>query len=86
MCDKAVDNYPHALKAFSDCYITQKMCDKALSILILLQYNLFLNAIRLKKCVTKLSIDVFFVNAFVSIPDRYKTQKICDRVVSEDLF
>ena len=29
-------------------------------------------------------IDVFFV--FDSIPDWYKTQEMCDRVVSEDLF
>ena len=31
MCDKAVDNYPHALKSVPDCYITQKMCDKAVN-------------------------------------------------------
>ena len=31
MCDKAVDNYPHALKFVSECYITQKMCDKAVN-------------------------------------------------------
>ena len=31
MCDKAVDNYPHALKFAPDCYITQKMCDKAVN-------------------------------------------------------
>ena len=24
MCDKAVDNYPHALKFVPDCYMTQK--------------------------------------------------------------
>ena len=33
-------------------------------------------------CVIKQLIDVFFV--FDSIPDRYKTQEICERVVSED--
>ena len=45
---------------------------------------MFLNALWLKKCVIKQLIDVFFV--FDSIPDWYKTQKICDRVVSKDPF
>ena len=31
MCDKAVDNYPHALKFLPDCFIAQKMCDKAVN-------------------------------------------------------
>ena len=47
------------------------MCDKAVDT-ILLQYNLFLNAIRFQKCVIKQFID-FFV--FDSIPDQYETQK-----------
>ena len=29
MCDKAVDNYHHALKFVCEWYMTQKMCDKA---------------------------------------------------------
>ena len=28
MFNKAVDNFPHALKFFPNCYITQKMCDE----------------------------------------------------------
>ena len=55
-----------------------------LVILIRLQYNLFLNAISLKKYVIKLLMDVFFVFDF--IPDRYETQEVCDSVVSEDPF
>ena len=43
---------------------------------------MFLNAIRLKKCVIKQVICVFFV--FDSITDWCKTQGMCDRVVSED--
>ena len=31
MCDKAVDNYPHALKCVPDCYMIRKMCDKAVN-------------------------------------------------------
>ena len=40
-----------------------------------------MNAISLKKCVIKLLIILFD-----SIPDRYKTQEICDKVVSEKHF
>ena len=29
VCDKAADNYPHALKFIPDCYMNHKMCDKA---------------------------------------------------------
>ena len=29
MCNKAVDNYPHALQFVPECYETQKMWDKA---------------------------------------------------------
>ena len=36
MCNKAADNYPHALEFVHECYKTQSMCDKA-AILILLQ-------------------------------------------------
>ena len=28
MCDKAVDNQPHALQFSPDCYKTQKICNK----------------------------------------------------------
>ena len=27
ICNKAVDNYPYALKLASNCYIIQKLCD-----------------------------------------------------------
>ena len=59
-CDRAVDNYLPALKCFPDCYITQKMCDKAVNTSILLQCILFLIAIKFKKCVIKLLINVFY--------------------------
>ena len=32
MCNKAVGNYPHALKFVPDCHITQKLCDKAVNL------------------------------------------------------
>ena len=31
MCNKAVDNYSHALKFVPDCYMTEKMYDKAVN-------------------------------------------------------
>ena len=46
MCDKGVNNYPQTLKFVLDCYKS-------------LQYNLFLNAVRPKKCVIKLLIYIF---------------------------
>ena len=41
---------------------------------------MFLNAIRLRTNCTKAGHEYFFV--FDSIPDQYKTQEICDIVVS----
>ena len=29
ICNKAVENYPHALEFVSECFMTQEMCDKA---------------------------------------------------------
>ena len=51
MCNKAVNNYPQLLEFLPECYKTQKMVN--LLILILLQLNIFLNTIRLNKCVLK---------------------------------
>ena len=31
MYNKAVENYPHALEFFPECYETQKMCDKVVN-------------------------------------------------------
>ena len=31
MCNKAVDNYHHALEFVIECYKTQKMCDKVVN-------------------------------------------------------
>ena len=56
-----------------------------LSILILLQHNLFLNAIRLKKCVTKLLTNVFLYFFIRYVPDQYKTQQMCDKAVDDCL-
>ena len=52
--------------------------------LILLQYNLFLNVISLKTYVIKLLINVFL--HFFHIPDRHNTEQMCDRMIFEDTF
>ena len=80
MCDKAVDNYAYALEIVSDYYNAQK-CVIQPSILILLQFDFFLNAIRLLKFMVKLLYLFFFVFHFV--PDQYNTQEIYDGVVSK---
>ena len=58
MCSKVVDNYPHALEFVPEYYKPQKMSDEAVDTYPS-AINLFLNAVRLKKCVIKHSIDVF---------------------------
>ena len=57
MCNKAVDNYPHALEFVPKCYKTQNMCDKAVNIYPS-TIKLFLNALWIKKCVIKQLINV----------------------------
>ena len=81
MCEKAIDDYHHALRFASNCYIIQK-CVTKLPILIILQYSLFLIAIRLDKCVIKQLINVSLHFFFVS--DQYKTQEMCKRAIYED--
>ena len=49
MCDKAILENHGTLKSVPDCYKNQEMFNKAVE-------NLFLNAIRLKKCLIKLLI------------------------------
>ena len=60
--------------------------------------NLFLNAIRLKKCVVKFSIPILLqyecvikllIKVFLRfsyVPDRYKTQEMYNRIISDDPF
>ena len=31
MCNKAVYNYPHVLEFVPDCFMTQRICDKAVA-------------------------------------------------------
>ena len=83
MLNKAVDNYPHVLEFVPECFMTKKMCDKAVNTYP--SANIFfLNALWLKKCVIKQLINAFFV--FDSIPNQYITQGMCDRVTSENAF
>ena len=65
MCNKAVDNYPHALEFFSECFKTQKMCDIAV--------DTHCPTIKFASecCVTEQFIDAFSV--LESIHGQYKT-------------
>ena len=67
MCDKAVDNYPNALKFVPDCYMTQKMCYRAVN-----TYHstikLFLISKSQEMCDKVISVDSFAVRY-----DQYKT-------------
>ena len=94
MCDKAVDNYLHVFEFVRKCYKTKKI----LLILVLLQLNLFLINLRLKKCVIKPLINIIlclilcdkavdkYHFVFDSVPDQFKTHKMCDKIVSDDPF
>ena len=59
MCDKAIDNYSHALKLVSECYKTQKM-------IIFMEHKLFLIVIKLEKCVRQmLTCDLLYLILFL---------------------
>ena len=73
----AVGNYPHALELVPESYKAQIMCDKAAATYPSTK-KLFLNDIRLSKCVIKQSIDVFLNFVILLIDIKLK------RVVSED--
>ena len=59
MCNRAVDNYPHAFEFVPECSMTQEMCDKAVN-KCFLYLILFLIGIKLKKCVTELFLKILF--------------------------
>ena len=80
MCNKAVDNYPHALEYVSECY---KTCDKAVNTYpstTKFVSECFMTLEMWDKAVSRCFI------VFDSILDQYKTQEVCGRVVSEDPF
>ena len=85
MCDRAVDNYPRALKFVPDCYMIKK-CVIKLSPLIILQYNFLLIAIRLKKYVIKLLIDLSLHLLIFLIGIKLKKFVTELRRISEDPF
>ena len=60
MCNKAVLENGGILKSVPDCYKSQEMCGKAVDTHPS-AINLFLNAIRLTKCVIKQLIYVFLI-------------------------
>ena len=86
MGNKAVDNYAHALDFVPDCYKTEKCAIKPSILIMHLQYNLFLKAIILKKCVLKLLIPVLLYLILSRINIRLKKKENFDKVVSKNPF
>ena len=84
MCNKTVDNYSDALGFVPKCFMSHNMCDKTV--------NTYPSAIKLvpecfmtqEMCDKPFNRCFFFV--FRSILHRYKTQGMCDTVVSEYRF
>ena len=77
MCNKAVDNYPHALEFVPECCKTQnvhKAVDTYLS-----RKKIGPECFTTQEMCNNAVNRCFFV--FVSIPHRYKTQEICDKAV-----
>ena len=79
MCNKAVENYPHALEYASKCYKTQKMCDKSVDAYPS-TIKFVTECYRAKEMYHRAVHRRFCV--FDSIADKYKTQEICNLAVS----
>ena len=83
ICNKAFDDFTHALGSVPNCYKTQKMCDKAFSIYpSTIQF--LPDQFKTQEMCDKAVNTCPFV--FDSIPDRYMSQKLWDKVVFEDPF
>ena len=76
--NKAVDNYVHALVFHPDYYKTQKMWIKAVST--------YFSLIQFASDQFKTQAVGTCPFVFDSVPDRYITQEMCEKVVSEDPF
>ena len=77
MCNKAIENYPHALEQVSECCKTQKISDKAVDTY---PFTIkFLPECYKTKEMCHRAVHIF---VFDSIPDKYKTQEICNLAVS----
>ena len=82
MCNQAVDINIDASEYVAQCFKTQEMWDKPVDVdPSVIQFVSELS--KLKKCVIKLLILLILV--FDSIPDRFKTQKMCDKTVDDFL-
>ena len=82
MCNQAVDINIDASEYVAQCFKTQEMWDKPVDVdPSVIQFVSELS--KLKKCVIKLLILLILV--FDSIPDRFKTQKMCDKAVDDFL-
>ena len=87
-----MENYPHALKFVPECFMTQKMCDKTVdTYLSIIKFvpEFFMTQEMCNKAVNKCFLYLIIFLWYKTIYDIniwYKTQEMCDSVVSEDLF
>ena len=82
MCDKVVDNYPHALKFVPDCYMAQNMRNKTVNThhsTIQLVPECYKTQTRCDKAVNRCFLYLILFMIGVKL-------KKCDRVVSGGLF
>ena len=71
MCDKAVDRYPHTLGFLPVCCKTPKMCD----------FGSLISKYLLRT--QEMCYKVVYKRFLYSIPDKYKTQRMCDKAVHD---
>ena len=99
MCNKAVDNFPHALEFFSKCYKPQNMCNKTVDTYFLpcfmtpemcdkaiSRFFLYLILFLINIKLKKCVAELFIKLLFsVHCPDKYITQRICDQAVDDSI-
>ena len=82
MCNEKVDNYPHSLQVVPERYKAQNMFGKTV-----ITYSSTMKFVPKYFMTHKMcykAANRFFL--FDSVPDQCKTQRMCNRVLSEDPF
>ena len=82
MCDKVVNTYPSGIKFVPECFMTQKICDKAVN-----KYFFVFDSIPDHYKNREIGVTVFSEDhsLIVYCPDKYKTQRMCDEAVDDCL-
>ena len=83
MCNKAVENYPHALEFVPECCKTQKMRDKVVHRCFFCIWSYSWSIYTQEMGGTVVSEGFFLV---VYWSDKYKTQRMCDEAIDDCLI